>query len=228
MDRGDGAGKAGLVQRRARAARGRARGGRPGARGGGERRRRSATAWARRGWWSSVSRARRSRARSCATREWAAARAVLTAQCGRAVAAHPHDRSGCHRRAAAGRSPGRPAALSSTCSARRARRSSSARAGWRAHRAGARAAGDRARRLPARQPAGRSRRPARRPRLGAGPRRRSRGGHRVAVRSGLALRGPRRGRRLRRASAICSARTRPRVARRSMATASTGGRSTPR
>ena len=64
-------------------------------------------------------------------------------------------------------------------------------------RACARVAGDRARRFPARQPAGRSRRPARCPRLGAGPRRRPRGGHRVVVRSGLALRGRGRGRRLR-------------------------------
>ncbi len=59
-------------------------------------------------------------------------------------------------------------------------------------------AGDRARRLPAGQSAGRPRRTARRPRLGAGPRRRSGRGPGVALRPGLAFRGYRSRRRLRR------------------------------
>ncbi len=128
--------------------------------------------------------------------EWAAARAVLTAQCGRAVAAiHTIDPEAC-----AGLPPadplGDPLPLLDLLGEARPALELGAR--WLgAHRPAAGSPGDRARRLPARQPAGRPRRLARRPGLGAGPRRRPGGGHRVAVRPGLALRGPGRGRRLR-------------------------------
>ena len=180
--------------------------------------------WAPTGWWSSGWRARPSRARSCATTSGPAPAPALTAQCGARAGRHPHHRPRRDRRAAAGRPAGRPAALP-----RRARRGA-ARARARRALAGARTVPPPGPRVTVHGdfrmgnllvgPDG----PARRARLGAGPRRRPGRGHRVAVRAGLALRRAAARWAASAPSTSCWRPTPPPAARRSTPTGCTGGR----
>ena len=128
--------------------------------------------------------------------EWAAARRALTAQCGRALAAIHTIEPGSVDGLPAADPLGDPLPFLDALGEARPALELGVR--WLdRHRPGARAPGHGARRLPLRQLPRRPRRPAGRARLGAGPRRRSGRGHRVAVRAGLALRRQRRGGRLR-------------------------------
>ena len=93
--------------------------------------RRAATSSGRAGWWWTAWRARRSRARSCATTSGPTPASALTGQAGRALAAiHTIDPAP-PRGPAAGGPAGRPPAASSMRWARCGPRSSSACAGWR-------------------------------------------------------------------------------------------------
>ncbi len=133
--------------------------------------------------------------------QWAAARAALTAQCGRALAAvHTIDPATIEGlpRADPLRDP-----LPLLDALAEVRPALELGVRWlAAHRPDAGptppSRGHGPRRLPLREPARRPRRPPGRPRLGARPRRRPGRGRRLALRAGLALRRPGRGRRLRR------------------------------